>query len=521
MASRACASIVPQVLRLAIALAMLLICMLPSPGVAQPGSAGATPNRPLVFIPGLLGSRLCRPNPANPSEPTVVWGTLGAVFSFPTLRLVHAAGAKADDVKPCGLLREVAYLGVFTQEVYGPIIRHLEQVGYREGRDLFVFDYDWRRSVFDNAQALDDFVRARVPDAGRRVDILAHSLGGLVARVYAVKLGGSARIGRLMSAGTPFLGSVKVFESVEEGWGVANHLLGGIAAFRRNMLSFPSIFELAARYGACCDGVVTGTPAFAVFDAKAWRALGWEGVDPADMPDLAAASERVRELATIVGTPLPAGVEEVMLLGVDQRTPHRFGLEQRGGTATVRMRTTWEGDGTVPRESATIARATVYSTSFADHERILQDPQVNEFVGVTLTRGTAEAVRVVPVRPRLRVRTADGTVTQLVGVAVVPDQPMYRAGDAGRAHVHVRLDSQQPLPVEALRLVLRMPDGRETPIALRRDPAGSDPSNPFEQSFVGEFQAGAGEGTRTLRATVAAAGTPPRIVERPVPVISR
>ena len=34
-------------------------------------------------------------------------------------------------------------------------------------------------------------------------------------------------------------------------------------------------------------------------------------------------------------------------------------------------------------------------------------------------------------------------------------------------------------------------------------------------------QAGAGEGTRTLRATVAAAGTPPRVVERPVPVIPR
>jgi pimeloyl-ACP methyl ester carboxylesterase len=505
---------------LAAIVTVVSLCGSLSPGIAQRELPTAEARRPLVFIPGLLGSRLCRPNPANPAEPTVVWGTQSAISLFASLRLVHKGGASADDIKPCGLIREVTYLGLFTQEAYAPIIRHLEQLGYREGRDLFIFDYDWRHSVFDNARALSDFLKQKIPDQSRRVDILAHSMGGLVARTYAVKYGGSARIARLISAGTPFLGSVKVLESIESGWGVVNYLLGGLTTFRQNMLSFPSIFELTARYRVCCDGVVPGAPPFQPFDTQAWRALRWEGIESHAMPDLAAVASRVRELAAIVETQLPAEIEDVRIIGVDQRTPHQFGLELGSSAAVLRVRTTWDGDGTVPRESAISPRAVVHPTSFADHEHILSDPQVQQFLAVALSRGTAEAVRTVPVRPRSRVRTINGRLTELVGVAVVPDQPMYRTGGTGRVHVHIRLGALQPLGVEALRLALRGPGGSETPIRLRRDPAADDPSKPLEQAFVGEFQTGAVGGHRILRAMVAVAGAPPRIVERSVGVIS-
>jgi pimeloyl-ACP methyl ester carboxylesterase len=100
-------------------------------------------------------------------------------------------------------VREIVYFGLFTQEVYGPVITHLSRLGYREEHDLFVFDYDWRRSVFHNAERLAAFVREKVPDPSQRVDILAHSMGGLVSRVYATELGGERRIGKLISAGTP------------------------------------------------------------------------------------------------------------------------------------------------------------------------------------------------------------------------------------------------------------------------------------------------------------------------------
>ena len=70
-------------------------------------------------------------------------------------------------------------------------------------------------------------------------------------------------------------------------------------------------------------------------------------------------------------------------------------------------------------------------------------------------------------------------------------------------------------------LSVRTPNGQETPLALRSDPAASDPTNPFEQTFTGDFQAGPNPGTLTLRATVQVEGGPPRIVERPIAVIAQ
>jgi pimeloyl-ACP methyl ester carboxylesterase len=472
--------------------------------------------RPLVLVPGLLGSRLCRPDPNDPQKTEVVWGTLGALRQFPSIRLSHEPGA-SDPIKPCGIVREIVYLGLYSQDVYTPIIRHLEKTGYRENRNLFLFAYDWRRSVFDNAKALEAFVRENVPDG--KVDILAHSMGALVARAYVVEGEGGERVARLFSAGAPFQGSVKVFQTVEKGWGPLNLAMGGLDGFRRTMLSFPSIFELMPRYQECCDD--GGGAAFDPAKPDTWKSLHWDGVDIATMPDLRKTFVRIRKLEALVSTAMPKGVEDVLLVGVDQRTPQRAGFRNGGGASILNLQHTWAGDGTVLRESAVIDRVPLHPTSFADHQRILHDPQIQTFLRVALTEGVARAIATVPVRERGKMRAVDGTMTELVGIRVEPDEPIYRAGDICKVHVHLRLGDQTKVDAAAIKLTRRMPDGREVAIRLTPDPAASDPSNPFEQSFVGRFEAGVKPGTGTLRAVVQLAGAKPRVIEEPVPVIAR
>lgn len=503
--------------------ALVLILSFAAIAVALPerawrAEAAAEPARPLIFVPGLLGSRLCRADPAGGAEPNVVWGTLGALSAFPTLRLQSETSDQA--IKPCGLLRQIVYLGLFTQQVYASVVAHLERLGYREDRNLFVFDYDWRLSVFDNAAALAAFVREKIPDDTQQFDILAHSMGGLVSRVYVAKLGGSARTARLFSAGTPFFGAVKVYETLEQGWGAANYLMGGLTEFRRTMLSFPSAYELMPRYDACCTGAVGAAPSFVPANIDAWRSLAWEGVDSAAMPDLAATFARVQELRDIIANPLPSSVEDVLLVGVDQRTPHRVAFEQAGPRMSARVQKTWAGDGTVVRESAALAQAPVRPTSFADHEKILHDPQIQRFLAVALTRSVNDALREVPIRPRDKVRMKDGKVTELVGIAIVADQPMYRAGEKGTAYVHVRLGNKEPLALNKIGVFLHTPDGRRKQIAMKSDPAGSEPTNPFEQTFAGRFDVGTDTGTAILKVTIAVTGTQPRIAERPFVVIA-
>ncbi len=61
-----------------------------------------------------------------------------------------------------------------------------------------------RRSAEHLARFVDE-VRAR--ERSERVDVVAHSLGGVVARYYIERLGGDARIGRLVTIGSPHAGT--------------------------------------------------------------------------------------------------------------------------------------------------------------------------------------------------------------------------------------------------------------------------------------------------------------------------
>ena len=499
---------------------LLLACVLIVGAPLDSGGAyaqtpAASARRPLIFIPGLLGSRLCRDNPSKPAEPQVVWGSVSALPDFPTLRITEGG---PDDVKPCGLIREIVFLGVVVQDVYGPAIAHLEKIGYRNGVDLFIFDYDWRRSVFDNAARLEGFVREKIPNPSQRFDIVAHSMGGLIARVFAQRHDNASQLARLFSAGTPFQGSAKVYVMVEKGWGTLNPLMGGLPAFRRTMLSFPSAYELVARYNDCCDA--GAGRAFALGDSEAWRALKWDGVDPSTMTDLKKASGRAAELRTIVETPLPAGVEDVRLIGVDQRTPQRVAFETSGEGAIARLHTTWAGDATVLRDSAALGTAIVHPTSYSTHEKILNDPQIQEFLTVALTRDVAEAVRSVKVRPRGQIKTPDGKTTELIGLVLEPDETVYTTGQSGRVLVHFRLGNTQKLRADQIKMTSRTPDGQEVAIPLTADPKASQPGNVFEQSFSGQFVAGPTPGIVTLRVVVPLAGGSRR-VEQPVAVIAK
>jgi hypothetical protein len=114
---------------------MVLACLMtfiPATGSFAAGEVlAAEPKRPLIFVPGLLGSRLCGQAPSTSVE-HVVWGTLGALAEFPTLRL--GTDPRGREVRPCGLLREVAIFGRFTQDNDQQILPY--GVGWTSGQNF-------------------------------------------------------------------------------------------------------------------------------------------------------------------------------------------------------------------------------------------------------------------------------------------------------------------------------------------------------------------------------------------------
>ncbi|WP_269580805.1 esterase/lipase family protein [Roseibium sp. Sym1] len=485
---------------------------------ARPPVADATlpppPERPVVVIPGIMGSKLCRIE--EDGNRTVIWGTLDSILRFSDLRLDD----RAEPTGSCGLIREMSYLGLYTQEIYRPILERLKAAGYREGSTLLTFDYDWRQSVFDNAARFKMFLERSVPKDAK-VDIVAHSMGGLVARAFILQEDGARRVNSLITAGSPLRGSVRIFEMLERGWGDASVVVGGVEDFRRIMLSFPSIFDLMPSYEGCCEGDFLATQAFDVAREDAWTKLNWDGVDPASLPDLVEVKRRRTALVDLAETPLPAGIGEALVVGVDQHTTSSYRLTSGEGPARLDYETSWNGDGTVMTDSALLPDRITFRTSFASHGTILNEASVQDFILTALKKGAEQAVMEVPERERSGILTALGHAVELVGVDLVTDQPLYRAGTRARAIVHIRLGDVVPLDPARFDLRLIRPDGTVVPLPLSPDPAQAAPNRPEEQAFSTGFETGDQTGELKLTLSLEDTNGTPRVVTQSVPVVAR
>ncbi|PTY37503.1 hypothetical protein BGP77_13455 [Saccharospirillum sp. MSK14-1] len=471
---------------------------------------------PVVVVPGLLGSRLCRDNADGESQ--VVWGTVTSITQFPSL----AYDPTDTRIQPCGLIREISYLGVYKQEVYAGFVNRLTDEGYREGEDLWLFDYDWRRSVFDNARLLADFIDQNIA-ADESVDLVAHSMGGLISRAYILEQGGTERVHRLITAGTPLRGSVEVFDLLENGWGTANLFMGGIEGFRRTMLTFPSTFDLIPRYDGCCGQDGSRLADFNMDNPDDWVRLNWDGIDADRLPDLKAARERQMHIQEIIEQSLPADIEDVIVIGIDQRTPEQYRIDYHSGheEAQLQIETSWGGDGVVMRNSAVLDNRHVFPTSFATHQAILNETSAQDFVVTALQVGAETAVEQVPVRQRTSIFTALGDLVALIGVSVDTEAPIYQAGDQAKAIVRILPDSMDAVDASHISLTIKRPGSHPMTLALHSDPSLSDPTNDREQSFYAEFSTGSNAGELVLTATIEANSAEPRQATLVVPVVKR
>lgn len=105
---------------------------------------------------------------------------------------------------------------------YDNLLEELRLVGYEDGVSLFTFPYDWRQPLETTGSelgtALDGFLAqaaARPYVRADKVDIIAHSMGGLVSRVYIQGNGYRNNARRLITLGTPHLGAPGSYLSAE------------------------------------------------------------------------------------------------------------------------------------------------------------------------------------------------------------------------------------------------------------------------------------------------------------------
>lgn len=100
---------------------------------------------------------------------------------------------------------------------YNNLIKNLKNKGYSE-QELFTFPYDWRNDneVSANylAEKMEEIKKVCNCD---KVDLVAHSMGGLIARSYIASDNYKNDVGQLIFLGTPHLGSPDAYSIWEAG----------------------------------------------------------------------------------------------------------------------------------------------------------------------------------------------------------------------------------------------------------------------------------------------------------------
>lgn len=100
---------------------------------------------------------------------------------------------------------------------YSGLIQTLVNLGYVENKDYYVFAYDWRKPLNTIADNLNTFLQQTViPNHVEKIQLVGHSLGGLVSRIYAQKHQTSS-IDKVITLGSPHQGAAQTYKVVEAG----------------------------------------------------------------------------------------------------------------------------------------------------------------------------------------------------------------------------------------------------------------------------------------------------------------
>lgn len=96
---------------------------------------------------------------------------------------------------------------------YRPIINILKEMGYEEDKNLFIAYYDWTKSNLDSARnyLIPTIEKAKKATHSHKVDIISHSMGGIVSRAYAQSRFYKNDIDKLVMIATPNAGSVNAY----------------------------------------------------------------------------------------------------------------------------------------------------------------------------------------------------------------------------------------------------------------------------------------------------------------------
>ena len=265
----------------------------------------------VVFVPGILGSQLLRP------DGTEAWLNLGNTLGHHDLSLPRKLplSKSRDDLHPGFLVGTDTVLPrAFGFTEYADVLDLLDSARYEpgtgRGRRYAVYTYDWRRDLVESTRGLALRLEGLAREAGdpeARFHLVGHSMGGLVVRYY-LRYGaaeategapptwaGARRAASVILAATPNGGSIPSLDAILNGErvGLSHTTLAASVVSR-----MPSTYQLLPPAGTRPLVDARGKPLDAdLHDPATWERFGWGPFAPASDDRLA--SERAFLVAVL------------------------------------------------------------------------------------------------------------------------------------------------------------------------------------------------------------------------------
>lgn len=192
---------------------------------------------PILYIPGIMGSQLY-----TPEDGKKIWFSPAAVLTdserldISSDLAVKNNGIDLQTKKP--IQREY---GVLKQDIL--LIEWL--CSMFPDTPVYFFSYDFRKSCRKAAAELHEQIERIIADGAESVNIVCHSMGGLVTSAYVSRCG-TRRLNKVVMLGVPFEGSHEILRIYLTGnlREIPNMVIETVGITREMLAGFPSLAEL-------------------------------------------------------------------------------------------------------------------------------------------------------------------------------------------------------------------------------------------------------------------------------------
>jgi len=135
------------------------------------------------------------------------------------------------------------------------LINEFTSQGYIEGQTLFMFPYDWRYGVsgkYADGATNSDLLKQKIDEilqqtGAEKVDVVAHSLGGLIVKEYVIEHQTDSHIGKAIFVGVPNTGAPDAVKALIQGdnFGIGLGPVGlNDAEMKKIAQNMPTVYDL-------------------------------------------------------------------------------------------------------------------------------------------------------------------------------------------------------------------------------------------------------------------------------------